>query len=194
MKKKFFIFLILLVLFSRKITCTFATPWINQNSYVTIVDQPVSGIPNIVEFFSFLCPHCYQLEYILHDKLKNKYHVSWLGGSLGKILTHAWSVAMVLEVEPSIIAPLFEELMKNNHFLSSQDVRRCFMKIGISKRDYDAVWNSFLVKCLIVKQEEAEKNIKITFVPTIIVNGQYILQKNIYNIQQYEKILKLLSQ
>ncbi len=28
--------------------------------------QPVAGEPQVLEFFSFYCPHCYQFEQVLH--------------------------------------------------------------------------------------------------------------------------------
>ncbi|MEI4260004.1 MAG: DsbA family protein [Candidatus Dasytiphilus stammeri] len=192
MKKCLSILLICINFFSINISSAFAFSLRNGDPYLTILAPPLSGIPKVVEFFSFLCPHCYQLEYMIHDKLKNRYHWSFLGGSIGKTLTQAWSVAMVLEVQDAIIDPLFEGI-KNKNIFSSEDVRRCFIKIGIKKRDYDAVWNSFLVQYWVVKQEEAAKNLKITSVPTIVVNGQYLITNNIPNWHQYEKIIKFLS-
>lgn len=193
MKKCLSLLLICINFLSLNISSAFSAPLRNGDHYLTILETPISGIPKVVEFFSFLCPHCYQLEYIIHDKLKNRYHLSFLGGSMGKTLTQAWSVAMVLQVQDAIIAPLFEGI-KNKKIFSSEDVRKCFIKIGIKKRDYDAVWNSFLVHYLVVKQEESAKNLKITSVPTIVVNGQYLITNNLHNWQQYAKIIKFLSQ
>ena len=33
--------------------------------YITL-DKPVAGEPQVLEFFSFYCPHCYQFEEVLH--------------------------------------------------------------------------------------------------------------------------------
>lgn len=57
--------------------------------YITL-DKPVAGEPQVLEFFSFYCPHCYQFEEVLHvsDNVKKKlpegvkmtkYHVEFPG-------------------------------------------------------------------------------------------------------------------
>lgn len=65
--------------------------------YITL-DKPVAGEPQVLEFFSFYCPHCYQFEEVLHvsDNVKKKlpegvkmtkYHVEfwarWAGSDPG---------------------------------------------------------------------------------------------------------------
>ena len=68
----------------------------------TTLEKPVAGAPQVLEFFSFFCPHCYQFEEVLHisDNVKKKlpegvkmtkYHVNFMGGDLGKELTQAWA-------------------------------------------------------------------------------------------------------
>ena len=63
----------------------------------TTLEKPVAGAPQVLEFFSFFCPHCYQFEEVLHisDNVKKKlpegvkmtkYHVNFMGGDLGKEL------------------------------------------------------------------------------------------------------------
>lgn len=32
----------------------------------TTLEKPVAGEPQVLEFFSFYCPHCYQFEEVLH--------------------------------------------------------------------------------------------------------------------------------
>lgn len=61
----------------------------------TTLEKPVAGAPQVLEFFSFFCPHCYQFEEVLHisDNVKKKlpegvkmtkYHVNFMGGDLAK--------------------------------------------------------------------------------------------------------------
>ena len=86
-----------------------AAQFTDGKQYITL-DKPVAGEPQVLEFFSFYCPHCYQFEQVLHvsDNVKKKlpegtkmtkYHVEFLG-PLGKDLTQAWAVAMALGVRP----------------------------------------------------------------------------------------------
>ncbi len=59
--------------------------------YITL-DKPIAGEPQVLEFFSFYCPHCYQFEEVLHvsDNVRQKlpegtkmtkYHVEFLGSA-----------------------------------------------------------------------------------------------------------------
>ncbi|EHC57130.1 thiol-disulfide interchange protein DsbA [Salmonella enterica subsp. enterica serovar Johannesburg str. S5-703] len=132
--------------------------------YITL-DKPVAGEPQVLEFFSFYCPHCYQFEEVLHvsDNVKKKlpegtkmtkYHVEFLG-PLGKELTQAWAVAMALGVEDKVTVPLFEAVQKTQTVQSAADIRKVFVDAGVKGEDYDAAWNSFVVKSLVAQQEKA---------------------------------------
>ncbi|EHC30305.1 thiol-disulfide interchange protein DsbA [Salmonella enterica subsp. enterica serovar Alachua str. R6-377] len=128
--------------------------------YITL-DKPVAGEPQVLEFFSFYCPHCYQFEEVLHvsDNVKKKlpegtkmtkYHVEFLG-PLGKELTQAWAVAMALGVEDKVTVPLFEAVQKTQTVQSAADIRKVFVDAGVKGEDYDAAWNSFVVKSLVAQ-------------------------------------------
>ena len=93
-----------------------AAQFTDGQQYVTL-DKPVAGEPQVMEFFSFFCPHCYQFERVYHvgDAVKKtlpegvkvtKYHVDFLGGELGPIVTHARAVALALGVEDQVTGPL----------------------------------------------------------------------------------------
>ena len=144
--------------------------------YITL-EKPVAGEPQVLEFFSFYCPHCYQFEEVLHvsDNVKKKlpegtkmtkYHVEFLG-PLGKDLTQAWAVAMALGVEDQVTVPLFEGVQ------SVADIRKVFVDAGIKGEDYDAAWNSFVVKSLVAQQEKAAADLQLQGVPAMFVNGKY---------------------
>ena len=42
-----------------------AAQFTDGKQYITL-DKPVAGEPQVLEFFSFYCPHCYQFEEVLH--------------------------------------------------------------------------------------------------------------------------------
>jgi len=147
--------------------------------------QPVAGEPQVMEFFSFYCPHCYQFEQVLHvsDAVKKKlpegtkmtkYHVEFLG-PLGKEITQAWAVAIALGVEDKITSPMFEAVQKTQTLQNAADIRKVFVDAGVKGEEYDAAWNSFVVKSLVAQQEKAAADLKLTGVPAMYVNGKYQL-------------------
>ena len=52
-----------------------AAQFSNGTQYVTL-DKPVAGEPQVLEFFSFYCPHCYQFEQVWHvsDNIRKNLH------------------------------------------------------------------------------------------------------------------------
>lgn len=178
------------------------------NQYITL-HEPIHNVPKILEFFSFYCPHCYQFEQIYHitanieqNLPKNvnfsKYHVNVLG-KLGIQLTHAWAVAIALGIEKKISPILFTAIQKTHSIHTVEDIRTLFIQSGISAKEYDITWNSVLVKSLIIDQEQAVKKFRLNEVPSIFVNGKYMIQHdkldisstNTY-IQQFSELLNLL--
>lgn len=152
--------------------------------YITL-DKPVAGEPQVLEFFSFYCPHCYQFEEVLHvsDNVKKKlpegvkmtkYHVEFLG-PLGKQLSQAWAVAIALGVEEKISSPMFDAVQKTQTINNVDDIRKVFIDAGVKPEEYDAAWNSFVVKSLVAQQEKAAADLQLQGVPAMFVNGKYQL-------------------
>lgn len=121
--------------------------------YITL-DKPVAGEPQVLEFFSFYCPHCYQFEEVLHvsDNVKKKlpegtkmtkYHVEFLG-PLGKELTQAWAVAMALGVEDKVTVPLLKPYRKPRQYNLPRISVKCSLmrasKAKITMRHGTASW------------------------------------------------------
>lgn len=187
-----------------------AAQFSDGTQYVTL-DKPVTGEPQVLEFFSFYCPHCYQFEetYHISDAVKKalpegtkmtKYHVEFLG-PLGKQLTQAWAVAMALGVEDKITQPMFEAIQKTQIVQTPDDIRKVFVNAGVAGEDYDAALNSFVVKSLVAQQEKAAEDLQLRGVPAIFVNGKYMVKNDgldtssmdVY-VKQFADVVKFLSE
>ncbi|AJJ11769.1 DSBA-like thioredoxin domain protein [Yersinia rohdei] len=164
-----------------------AAQFTDGTQYQTL-NKPVTGEPQVLEFFSFYCPHCYQFEEIYHvpqavkkalpEGVKmTRYHVEFLG-PLGKQLTQAWAVAMALGVEEKVTPLLFEGVQKTQTVQTPDDIRNVFIKAGISGEDYDAALNSFVVKSLVVQQQKAAEDLQLRGVPAMFVNGKYMIKND----------------
>lgn len=116
-----------------------AAQFSDGSQYVTL-DKPATGEPQVLEFFSFYCPHCYQFEeiYKVPETVKKslpegtkmtRYHVDFLG-PLGKELTQAWAVALALGVEDKITPLMFEGVQKTQVVQTPSDIRNVFIKAG----------------------------------------------------------------
>ncbi|ACY86335.1 periplasmic protein disulfide isomerase I [Edwardsiella piscicida] len=164
-----------------------AAQFTNGEQYTTL-DKPVNGAPQVLEFFSFYCPHCYEFAGVYHipqaieGKLPQgvkltKYHVEFLG-PLGKQLTQAWAVAMALGVEDKITQPMFDAVQKTQSIKSEADIRNVFIQAGVKPQEYDAALDSFVVKSLVVQQEKAAEDFQLRGVPAVFVNGKYMVKSD----------------
>lgn len=163
-----------------------AAQFTEGKQYVSL-PKPVAGEPQVMEFFSFFCTHCYQFERIYHvnDAVKKnlpadtklvKYHVDFLGGDLGPVMTQAWAVAMALGVEDKVTVPIFDGIQKTQTITDPASLKETFVKAaGISAADYDAAWNSFAVKALVAQQQKAAADVDLRGVPAMFVNGKYMV-------------------
>jgi len=167
------------------------------------IEKAVQNAPRVVEFFSFYCPHCYQFESIYHvsqtvaknlpkDIKMERYHVDFLG-PLGAELTKAWTVAMVLKVEDKVSPLLFEGIQKTESINTPADIKAVFIKAGVKSEEYDAVLNSFVVKSLVVKQQQAVEEFQLRGVPALFVNGKYMIRNNGITIEDVNNYAKAYS-
>jgi len=160
----------------------------SNGTQFTTLDKPAAGEPQVLEFFSFYCPHCYQFEQVWHvsDNIRKnlpqgvkyaKYHAEFLG-PLGKQLTQAWAVAIALGVEDKVSPLMFEAVQKQQTVQNVDDIRKVFIQAGVKGEDYDAALNSFVVKSLVVQQEKAAQDLNLQGVPSVFVNGKYMVKND----------------
>ncbi|ACS87721.1 thiol:disulfide interchange protein DsbA [Musicola paradisiaca] len=164
-----------------------AADFSNGKQFVTL-DKPAQQEPQVLEFFSFYCPHCYQFSQVFHvteaiekslpagTKL-TKYHVDFLG-PLGAELTKAWAVAIALGVEDKVSPLMFDAVQKTQTVQRVEDIRNVFVAAGVKPEDYDNALNSFVVKSLVAQQEKAAADLQLRGVPAVFVNGKYMVKSD----------------
>ncbi|QJC35852.1 DsbA family protein [Enterobacteriaceae endosymbiont of Donacia sparganii] len=152
--------------------------------------------PVIVEFFSFLCPHCYDFYQYLNKKSlkikipKNvkiiKIHYSKMGQEegLSTVLGYAWVVAKILDVEDKIIGPIFDGIHKTQIIHDYNSIKRIFIKAtGITGNIFDAAWNSNIAKILFEKEYDLVEKLNIHLVPDVYINNKYVINiSSLYSI------------
>lgn len=150
--------------------------------YITVKGQQRTAQPEVIEFFSFYCPHCYSFEAQYHIPQKitealpegtsfKQYHVNFLGRQ-SENLTRAWALAMAINAESKVKLPLFQAAQANK-LSSMDDIRKIFIANGISAEQFDGGINSFAVNGLIAKQQNLAEKYQVRGVPDFYVNGKY---------------------
>lgn len=169
--------------------------------------------PQVLEFFSFFCPHCYDFENVYHmsDMFKKqlpengklvKYHVDFMGGELGSQLTQAWAVAITLGVQDKVGPIIFNGIQKTQSIRNLDGIRQAFIEAGVNGEEFDSAWNSFIVKSLTAQQRKLAEDVNLRSVPSVLVNGKFMVKNDGLEansiesfVQEYGQVVKyLLSQ
>ncbi|POS81807.1 hypothetical protein EPUL_006183, partial [Erysiphe pulchra] len=150
------------------------------------LDKPATCEPQVIEFFSFDCPHCYQFEQLLNI-------MSNCLGPLSQQLTQAWAVAMVLGVEDQVSPLMFYAVQKTQSIQTPDDIRTVFIKAGVNPKEYDSAWNSFVVQSLRKQQENAAIDFQLRGVPAVFINGKYMVKNDGLDMSSIDIYMKQFS-
>lgn len=134
----------------------------------------------IIEFFWYGCPHCYNFEPYLSDWAKNLpenvvfikqpaiFNSKWAAGA------RAYFVAEALGVTDKIHADFFVAVQKERRPLQTEEqLAEFFVEHGVKKEDFHAAYNSFIVSTRMRQAESMPARYGVSGVPAVIVNGKY---------------------
>jgi len=157
---------------------------VQGKDYVVLAKpQPVADAKKVevLEFFSYTCIHCYNLEPVLTpylDKLPadvafNRIQVVWgkpMEGFARLVATEAASGTTA-----KLHRPIFEAVMKQRIDLSKQDVLTDWLKKqpGVDAAKFMQVYQSFGVNAQVARQAKMTRDYAIEGTPTIVVAGKY---------------------
>ncbi|MFT6984755.1 MAG: thiol:disulfide interchange protein DsbA [Psychromonas sp.] len=153
-----------------------------EGTHYQTVKQTATESPEIMEFFSFYCGHCFKFEPLmttlkasLPDDVKiKKNHVNFLGKTMGPELTNAYAAAEILQVEDKVANIIFDKIHTQRKAINGEkDILEIFVQAGVSEKEAKSALVSFPVKGLASQMKRDTETFQITGVPTIIVNGKY---------------------
>ena len=181
-----------------------------EGKQYTRVNDQASSKPEIREYFSFYCPHCFRFEPFMEGVKKQLpegvtfelNHVDFLRAAspqIQQLLSKGVVIAQQLGMEKEMTAAIFNYIQVQRAVISSEkDLRNIFVLNGAEGEKFDKLMKSFSVnskaKQMKKNQDYFVKKRALTGVPTIIVNGQYRInnaeldKKNFE--QDYHKLIK----
>jgi thiol:disulfide interchange protein DsbA len=195
MKKLFFILAVLLACGVAQ-----ADEFKEGVNYKTIEQQPTSSGDKIevLEFFWFGCPHCYAFEPSIEAWLKNKpANVEFI--RVPAVFRPSWTLHArlyyALEImgqDKRLVPVVFEYLNKQRRKLDSIDQILNFVsKHGIDRSEFLDTMNSFAVESRIRKAQQLQQDYAIEGVPTIAVNGKYVVTGTMAG--SHEKMIQVMD-
>ena len=142
---------------------------------------PTDGKVQVIEFFSYACPHCYRFEPYIESWMKTKsdniefIHVPAVFSANWEALASLYYAAEVLGVQDKMHPVIFEAMHgKGKHARSLDDLKVVFEANGVSGKDLDNALNSFTVAAKTRKAKNMTKAYGIESVPNVVVQGKYM--------------------
>lgn len=136
----------------------------------------------VIEFFWYGCPHCYQFEPALNAwKAKLPDNVNFIRqpavfSSLWAKHAKAYFTAQVLGVADKMHADFFHAIQVQKQKLASEeDLAKFFVAHGVEEADFHEAFNSFIVDTKMRQAKSMGPRYGITGVPAIVVNGKYLV-------------------
>ena len=144
------------------------------------------GKVEVIEFFWYGCGHCYALDPTLENWKATKapyiefrrVHVMW--GPLHQQHAKIYYTLQALR-RPDLHPLVFEEIHRYRNLLAAREpaearalVQAFFQKNGVSRKDFDAAYDSMSVATQLKRGEELATRYAIESVPAIAINGRYL--------------------
>ncbi|MCF2849676.1 MULTISPECIES: thiol:disulfide interchange protein DsbA/DsbL [unclassified Pseudoalteromonas] len=177
----------------------FAADFEAGNQY-EVLKVEKSATPQVTEFFSFYCPHCFQFEPVAKALTASlpegtefvKSHVNFLGGVSKQTqsnLSYAYLIAKQHGKAEQVADQIFNSIHRQRALLKDmKDVKALLATNGISNEVFDAEIASMPVisaeKAMQDKQQKYSDMGALTGVPTFIVNDKYKINLNTIKSQQ----------
>lgn len=163
-----------------------AQPQFKAGDQYQKIDPPVatnqaSGI-RVTEIFWYHCPHCFHFDPELsHWVSKQDNDVSFrrVPATFGKLWTldgKIYYTEKALGVLDKMHTKVFNAIHeKHLHLTSETDYVQFFKKQGIAAGKFKSAFDSFGVHSRVERAGEYVRNLGVTSVPTLVVNGRYLI-------------------
>lgn len=168
------------------LACSAASSAYQEGTHYQTLENPqptASGDQvEVVEVFWYGCPHCYSLEPAVHNWLKNKpENVKF--ERMPAALNPSWSfhakvyyTADALGIMDQFHEAFFNQVQLQKRSMNDEDeIRKFFVQLGVEEAAFDKAWASFGVDSKLRRAKQRVMGYKIRSVPTIIVNGKYVV-------------------
>ncbi|HDR9202800.1 TPA: thiol:disulfide interchange protein DsbA/DsbL [Burkholderia vietnamiensis] len=160
-----------------------AAPVSGKDFEVMKSPQPVSapaGKVEVIEFFWYGCPHCYEFEPTLEAWVKKQ------GANIDfkrvpvafrdDFVPHSklYYAVSALGIAEKVTPAIFNAIHKQKNYLLTPQAQADFLATqGVDKKQFMDAYNSFSVQGQVKQSAELMKNYAIDGVPTVVVQGKY---------------------
>lgn len=154
------------------------------------VDYEIRGerstpAPEIREFFSFWCGHCFFMQEPFHavaeyfaDRAEFAMTpVGNLGGEMGAESQRAYAVAELLDLTRDFTEELFVQIhMQNVIPEQHDDFVTLFERMGVPAGKFQQMFDSFAARGRVAEYNRMADALRLEVVPELVVNGRYLIK------------------
>ncbi|ALP42123.1 thiol:disulfide interchange protein DsbA/DsbL [Aeromonas schubertii] len=179
-----------------------AAPEFREGVNYDVIKQTGSAQPEVLEFFSYYCPHCYKFEPIAEELKKSlpegvafkKNPVGFLGREMGPETQRAYAVSSLLEVEGKVTPAIFDKIHNQKQYPQSRgDLKQIFVDNGVKGEEFDGAVDSFAVSGMVSQFDRNTEEYQIRGVPAFVVNGKYLVKiESITSQDQFNRLVSYL--
>lgn len=166
---------------------------ITQGRDYTVLPTPqrpdTPGKIEVIEFFSYGCPHCYELEPLIASwKKKLPPDVTFkrvavaFGRPMWDSLGRAYYAFSDMNVLPKVDNAIFDAVHRQRLPLQDEKSITAWVgKQGLDATKFTAAYNSFSVSTRMSQGERMVEAYQVSGVPMIVVGGKYVAQGGSYD-------------
>jgi protein dithiol oxidoreductase (disulfide-forming) len=156
-----------------------------------------AGKIEVIEFFSYGCPHCYEIEALIASwKKKLPPDTSFrrvavaFGRPMWDSLGRAYYAFSDLNVLPKVDNAIFDAVHRQRLPLQDEkSITAWVARQGIDPAKFSTAYKSFSVNTRMSQSERMVEAYQVSGVPSIVVGGKYVA-----NGQSYDEMLRIASE
>lgn len=190
---------LILILSLLNILPVFARDYVAGKDYF-ILDKKFENAPDVANFFSFYCPHCfyYEMKSNINEHIQSslpkgtsfvQFHSSHIG-PLGNELTRAWALSIYLKNEKIMRQKIFTAIQLNHSINTELDLQTLFVTSELSLPKIKELWHSKHVEDIYAKQSSLSTKLDVKFVPSFYVHGKYLINNSALDVTTNESFEK----
>ncbi|MCJ8271124.1 MAG: thiol:disulfide interchange protein DsbA/DsbL [Psychrosphaera sp.] len=180
-----------------------------EGKHYQVVNKVADTNPNVTEYFSFYCQHCFKFERIVEQIEKSmpkgaqfkKSHVDFMrnaSAATQQSLSRALVVGEKMGIGHKITAAIFKQIHVDiKPFKSDDDIKALFAANGADVDQYSKLMKSFGVKGAANKMKKDQDSLSsrqiLDSVPMLIVNNKFkINSREIRSLDDYNALIEFL--
>ncbi|QQX82000.1 thiol:disulfide interchange protein DsbA/DsbL [Shewanella sp. KX20019] len=180
----------------------YAKPYVEGIDYVKIAGIPETQKPVIREFFSYNCGHCYrqdplfeQTAHLLENNIQFERTPVGAGRTSWILSQEAYYLAQKFNVTKQVHGSIFSRIHEKGEAFNRPDqLRAFFVSQGLDAKEVDSAMNSADAKLALMNYDTQAQLAEISGVPSLVVNGQYLIKVQPRSPEALAAMIKYLSE